>query len=88
MTGNQHNTSPPAAVIATVCGCRLPLNGTPQAYDASAPDSVTVILGALPDGSPVTLTVTELDVLDKLGEVMLRAWAHGKVKGMPVAVTR
>ena len=53
---------------------------TPSAVDVAVAGEVTIMLGALPSGRPLTLTVTSLEWLDDLEEAVREAHAAGIVR--------
>ena len=53
---------------------------TPSAVTVTAPGEVVIMLGALPSGRPLTLTVTSLEWLDDLEEAVREAHAAGIVR--------
>ncbi len=82
-------TGTPAARIDLGSGYSCNLYGVPAAPAAAGPGKVTLVLGALPSGRPIAITVTSLQYLDDLESAVQMARARAVVEaGMTPEASR
>ena len=73
--------SAPSARLGMGYGARsVGVHRTPVAAPVTEPGKVTLILGTLPSGLPITLTVTSLEWLDDLESAIQAARAAGVIE--------
>ena len=85
-----HDNRPPRTPSARVGMHRYACNlyRKPMAMPVTGPGQVTLILGELPSGDPLTITVTDLAYLDLLESAIQAARAGGVIEaGMTLGAT-